>query len=162
MVGTIKPRDATDLRLAVEWALNEGATLDVRGQGSKIQIGTPMNCDQVLDLSGLSGVVDYAPEELVVGPLRVRPGSRVALLNDEPLTLTPVEFDLLLSLTRAQGRVKSREQLLDEIRNRNYEVFDRSIDVHVSSLRKKLGDDPKTPRWIETVRGIGYRLWPWD
>ncbi|NDB76492.1 MAG: winged helix family transcriptional regulator, partial [Verrucomicrobia bacterium] len=62
------------------------------------------------------------------------------------------------SLARAQGRVKSREQLLDEIRNRNYEVFDRSIDVHISGLRKKLGDDPREPRFIRTVRSAGYML----
>lgn len=74
------------------------------------------------------------------------------------LTHTPVEFDLLLSLTRAQGRVKSREQLLDEIRNRNYEVLDRSIDVHISALRKKLNDDPREPRFIRTVRSAGYML----
>ncbi|NDE99655.1 MAG: winged helix family transcriptional regulator, partial [Verrucomicrobia bacterium] len=55
-------------------------------------------------------------------------------------------------------RVKSREQLLDEIRNRNYEVFDRSIDVHISGLRKKLGDDPREPRFIRTVRSAGYML----
>src|ERR1700751_5752862 len=66
MAGTIKPRDNNDLRQAVEWALNEGVTLDVRGQGSKLQLGKPMQCDQVLDLSGISGIVDYAPEELVV------------------------------------------------------------------------------------------------
>lgn len=54
--------------------------------------------------------------------------------------------------------MKSREQLLDEIRNRNYEVFDRSIDVHISALRKKLGDDPKEPRFIRTVRSAGYML----
>ena len=54
--------------------------------------------------------------------------------------------------------MKSREQLLDEIRDRNYEVFDRSIDVHISALRKKLGDDPKTPRFIRTVRAAGYML----
>ena len=97
-------------------------------------------------------------EEIVVGPLRVKPSSRVAILKDKPLTLTPVEYDLLLSLSRAAGRVKSREQLLDEIRDRNYEVFDRSIDVHISALRKKLGDDPKTPRFIRTVRAAGYML----
>jgi len=72
--------------------------------------------------------------------------------------LTPVEFDLLLSLARARGRVKSREQLLDQIRDRNYDVFDRSIDVHISALRKKLGDDPKTPAFIRTVRSAGYML----
>ena len=67
-------------------------------------------------------------------------------------------IDMLLSLARAQGRVKSRDQLLDEIRNRNYEVFDRSIDVHISALRRKLGDDPKEPRFIRTVRSAGYML----
>ena len=66
MAATIKPRDAKELRQAVEWALNDGATLDVRGTGSKLALGKPMQADQVLDISGLSGVVDYAPEELVV------------------------------------------------------------------------------------------------
>jgi len=66
MSQTIKPRDAGELRQAVEWALNEGVTLDVRGEASKLALGKPMACAQVLDLSGLSGIVDYAPEELVV------------------------------------------------------------------------------------------------
>ena len=96
--------------------------------------------------------------DLVVGQLRVNIGARTALLADHPLELTPVEFDLLASLAKARGRVKSREQLLDEIRERNYDVFDRSIDVHISALRKKLGDDPKTPRFIKTVRAAGYML----
>jgi DNA-binding response OmpR family regulator len=99
-----------------------------------------------------------ADEEVLAGDLRINPASRTASLGKATLTLTPVEFDLLLSLARAQGRVKSREQLLDEIRNRNYEVFDRSIDVHISALRKKLGDDPKEPRFIRTVRSAGYML----
>jgi len=54
--------------------------------------------------------------------------------------------------------VKTRDHLLEEIRDRDYEVFDRSIDVHISALRKKLGDDPKTPRFIRTVRAAGYLL----
>ena len=99
-----------------------------------------------------------AAEEIVVGPLRVRPASRVALLNDQLLTLTPVEFDLLACLASAKGRVKTREQLLDSISDRNYDAFDRSIDVHVSALRKKLGDDPKNPRFIRTLRVAGYLL----
>jgi DNA-binding response OmpR family regulator len=96
--------------------------------------------------------------EIVIGPLHVRPGSRTAVLNDQPLVLTPVEFDLLLVLARAKGRVRTREQLLDEIRDREYEVFDRSIDVHISLLRKKLGDEVKSPRFIRTVRAAGYML----
>ena len=96
--------------------------------------------------------------DLVVGQLRVNTAARTALLVDELLVLTPVEYDLLASLARARGRVKSRQQLLDEIRERNYDVFDRSIDVHISALRRKLGDDPKEPRFIRTVRAAGYML----
>jgi len=98
------------------------------------------------------------PAEYTAGPLRVNMDARVAVLDDEPLPLTPVEFDLLASLIAAKGRVKTRDALLDEIRDRNYEVFDRSIDVHISALRKKLGDDPKNPRFIRTVRSAGYIL----
>src|SRR6266481_6779649 len=95
-------------------------------------------------------------QEIVVGALRINPGARAVVLGDEPLVLTPVEFDLLVSLARAKGRVKTRESLLDEIRDRNYDVFDRSVDVHISALRKQLGDDAKTPRFIRTVRSAGY------
>jgi len=97
-------------------------------------------------------------QEVALGPLRINPGARVAVLGDQPLGLTPVEFDLLLSLARAKGRVKTREALLDEIRDRHYDVFDRSVDVHISALRKKLGDDPQTPQFIRTVRSAGY-MW---
>lgn len=86
------------------------------------------------------------------------PGARLATLDALPLTLTKVEFDLLFALLDAAGRVLSREQLLLAAAERDFEAFDRSIDVHVSSLRKKLGDDARTPRFIETIRGIGYRL----
>jgi len=99
-----------------------------------------------------------ADEEHVVGALRVRPASRTAVLGDVPLVLTPVEYDLLLSLAKACGRVKTREALLDEIRERDYDVFDRSIDVHISALRMKLDDDPKHPRFIRTVRSAGYMM----
>ena len=99
-----------------------------------------------------------AAEDLVVGRLHVSPATRTAVLDDRPLVLTPVEFDLLACLCRARGRVKTREQLLEEIRERDYEVFDRSIDVHISGLRKKLGDDPKEPRFIRTLRAAGYML----
>jgi DNA-binding response OmpR family regulator len=99
---------------------------------------------------------DSREAEIVVGKLRVDPNTRTALFEDEPLSLTPVEYDLLASLARARGRIKTREQLLEECRDRNYEVFDRSIDVHISALRKKLGDDAKEPRFIKTVRSAGY------
>lgn len=116
----------------------------------------------VLRRSALTAAADSKgeapPTELVVGDLRVNLDAHTAVLGATPLVLTPVEFDLLACLAKARGRVKSREALLDEIRDRNYDVFDRSIDVHISSLRKKLGDDPKEPRFIRTVRSAGYML----
>ena len=79
-------------------------------------------------------------------------------MDRENIPLTPVEFDLLVVLAQAKGRIKTREQLLNEIRDRNYDAYDRSIDVHISALRKKLGDDSKNPRLIRTVRSVGYTL----
>ena len=96
--------------------------------------------------------------EVVVNDLRINPEARKAVLGDQTLSLTAVEFDLLLCLAHAADRVLSREQLLDEISGRDYEVFDRSIDVHISLLRRKLGDDPKNPRFIKTIRSVGYML----
>ena len=101
---------------------------------------------------------DAAEPEWVVGPLRIRPASHVAELDGAALKLTALEFDLLLSLARARGRVKTRERLIEEIGERLYDGMDRSIDVHIWSLRRKLGDDPKAPRFIKTVRAIGYML----
>jgi DNA-binding response OmpR family regulator len=104
------------------------------------------------------GTVEPPPTELVVGALRINLDARSAVIGTTPLVLTPVEFDLLAGLAKARGRVKTREALLDECRDRNYDVFDRSIDVHISSLRKKLGDDAKEPRYIRTVRSAGYMM----
>lgn len=101
---------------------------------------------------------DAQPAPVSVGDLWIDPAARLANLDGRSLSLTPIEYDMLFALARSAGRVKSREQLLLEIAERDFEAFDRSIDVHISSLRKKLGDDPKSPRYIETVRGAGYRM----
>ena len=98
------------------------------------------------------------PDELTVQELRINGAARKAVLGGQTLVLTALEFDLLFCLARAAERVLSRDQLLDEISGRDYEVFDRSIDVHISALRRKLGDDPKNPRYIKTVRSAGYML----
>ncbi len=99
-----------------------------------------------------------AAETIAVGDLRLDPASRTATLRGQALPLTAVEFDLLCCLGRSAGRVLTRDQLLDQVSGRDYEVFDRSIDVHISALRRKLGDDPKQPRYIRTVRSAGYML----
>jgi len=91
-----------------------------------------------------------------VGGLHLDPGARRATLDGREIPLTGYEFTLLEALARRAGRVLSREQLMELARGSAEESFDRSIDVHVSRLRQKLGDDPKRPRLIKTVRGAGY------
>ena len=71
-----------------------------------------------------------------------------------------MEFDLLLALARRAGKVCSREQVIETLRDRAFDTSDRSVDVHVAALRRKLGDDPREPRYIRTVRGAGYLLQP--
>jgi len=95
---------------------------------------------------------------ITIANLTIDPGSRIAKLDGQSLPLTPVEFDLLLALAQARGRVKTREQLLHDASSREFDALDRSIDVHISSLRRKLGDDSKNPRWIQTVRAAGYMM----
>jgi glycolate oxidase FAD binding subunit len=106
MAGTIKPRDNKDLQQAVAWALNEGATLDVRGQGSKLALGKPMHCDQVLDLSDISGIVDYAPEELVITLRAGTPMREVEALlaqRNQMLAFEPPDLGPLLGREAGQG-----------------------------------------------------------
>jgi DNA-binding response OmpR family regulator len=105
-----------------------------------------------------SQVAEPRTAPVALGDLFIDPSAHSAAIAGEPLTLTRQEFDLLLVLARAPGRVQSREQLLLEVADRDLDVFDRSIDVLIASLRKKLGDDAKAPRWIETVRGVGYTM----
>jgi two-component system response regulator RstA len=93
---------------------------------------------------------------LVAGDLTLDPGARSARRKGRPLDLTAYEFALLYALVERAGRVLGREQLMDLAGGNAEEAFDRSIDVHVSRLRKKLGDDPQHPRRIRTVRGSGY------
>ncbi len=93
---------------------------------------------------------------LKMGDLEIYLDARTAYLCEKPLNLTPLEYDLLITLAKAPARVLSRDQLLDAVAGRNYDVFDRSVDVHISSLRRKLGESPRNPRFIQTVRTVGY------
>jgi DNA-binding response OmpR family regulator len=93
-----------------------------------------------------------------VGALVVDPAARRVTLRGREVALTGYEFALLEALARRAGRVLSREQLMELARGSAEEAFDRTVDVHVSRLRQKLGDDPKRPRLLKTVRGAGYVL----
>ncbi len=91
--------------------------------------------------------------------LRIHPAERQVLVDGEPCELTAQEMELLLALARHAGQVLSREQLLDLVKGPAAdEAFDRAIDVQMSRLRKKIEKDPRTPRFLKTVRGLGYML----
>ena len=101
---------------------------------------------------------DDIPAQIRVGPLTLWPARRAAQWGEAPLTLTSTEFNLLQVLARNAGKAVSKPDLSEQAMGRPLSRFDRSIDVHMSSIRHKLGlrEDGRT--WIQTVRGIGYQL----
>ncbi len=98
---------------------------------------------------------DLNSEMMEVGPVTINVPARTALLENEPIDLTTTEFDLLVLLARRAGRVQKRNVLVEELRGINFDSFDRSIDVLVSRLRRKL---KKHGNMIKTVRGLGYLM----
>lgn len=104
-----------------------------------------------------SGPVDE-PSTMTVGPLTINSESHIVRLDGVPINLTPLEYRLLTILAAAPGRVFSRAQLLDQVWGNNYFGDEHVLEVHIANLRKKLGDDPARPRFIFTVRSVGYRF----
>ncbi|HJZ49803.1 MAG TPA: response regulator transcription factor [Roseiflexaceae bacterium] len=92
-----------------------------------------------------------------LGELLVNRDAHSVMLSGRPVTLTPSEFALLTALLESPGRVFSRELLLERLQGNDYEGIERTIDVHIRNLRKKIEPDPAQPRYIRTVFGIGYR-----
>jgi len=99
-----------------------------------------------------------AESPIVAGPLTIWPGQRRAAWHDAPLALTSTEFNVLAALARQAGRVVDKGELSQDALGRPLARFDRSLDVHVSSLRHKLGARDDGSSWIETVRGRGYQF----
>lgn len=95
-------------------------------------------------------------DPIVLGPLTVDPGRRSVDLEGKPVSLTTAEFDLLQFLVEHAGKIVSRQEIHQHIHGCPYDGLDRSIDLRVSRLRKKLDDDPTDPRFIKSVRGVGY------
>ena len=90
------------------------------------------------------------------GRLEIDTGLRQVRLDSKPCDLTSYQFDLLSVLAQHPGRVLSRDQIMDALKGHPLEAFDRSIDVHISRIRAAIEDEPKEPRRILTVRGVGY------
>ena len=97
-----------------------------------------------------------AGEKVTVGDVELDPASRVVRRSGDPVELTSVEFALLEALMRAAGQVVTRETLAQNVLGRRFMPYDRSIDVHVSKLRRKLGDQSADAERIKTIRGVGY------
>jgi len=98
------------------------------------------------------------PAEITQGELKLNFRKQEASLAGRQLKLTPTEFRLLGALARDPGRVFSREQLINQVFGYDFEGFDRSVDVHILNLRRKLEPDPNHPRYIKTVYGAGYKF----
>jgi len=92
------------------------------------------------------------------GDLTIDPGAREVRVGSVKVDLTRIEFDLLDAISERPRLVLSRSQLLERIWGENWYGDDHVVDVHMSSLRRKIGDDPQAPRYIRTVRGVGFRL----
>jgi two-component system phosphate regulon response regulator OmpR len=159
------------IRAAPEWAALPVLMLTARGEDVDKIVGLELGADDYLAkpfnprelLARIRavlrrGAADAPHARFTAGGLVVDYDAREVTVDGRRVVLTHHEFELLAALARANGRVLSREQLMDTLRGQEYEVFDRSIDVHVSKLRAKLEKDPRAPRYIKTVRGVGYAL----
>ena len=158
-----------ELRAAPRWRALPVLMLSARGEPLDRIVGLELGADDYLAkpfeprelLARLKALLrraapSAADEVLRFGRLEIDPDSRQARLAGRACELTSYQFDLLMVLARAPGRVLSRDQIMDALQGHALEAFDRSIDVHVSRIRAAIEDDPRHPRRILTVRGAGY------
>ena len=97
-------------------------------------------------------------EPIEIRELRIDPAARRVVMGDDEVELSRKEYDLLLALAARAGTVVTREDLMSEVWDENWFGSTKTLDVHIGWLRRKLGDDAAEPRWIETVRGVGFRF----
>jgi DNA-binding response OmpR family regulator len=158
------------IRATPEWVALPVLMLTARGEDVDKIVGLELGADDYLAkpfnprelLARIRAVLrrgaDAPRARFTAGGLALDFEAREVTLDGRRVVLTHHEFELLAALARAGGRVLSRDQLMDALRGHEAEAFDRSIDVHVSKLRAKLEKDPRAPRYIKTVRGVGYAL----
>ena len=156
-------RAASDVPVIVITAQDDDPTMvRVLDSGADDYIVKPFGTDQVAAriraVLRRLGRSDSPPEPLRVGGLVVDERARTATLDDERLDLTRKEFDLLLVLASRAGEVVSKRDLLADVWQQPYGGSDRTVDVHLSWLRRKLGESAAEPRYLLSVRGVGIRL----
>ena len=101
---------------------------------------------------------EAAPPPILAGEITIDRERRLVMVGDKAVDLTPTEFDLLVVLARHPGRVFTRLELLDRVQGYAFEGYERTVDAHIKNLRQKIEPDPKTPRYVLTVYGVGYRF----
>ena len=102
------------------------------------------------------GTLEAQPQLMQFGSLQIDRDARTVSVADQPCELTSYQFDLLVALAERAGRVLTRDQIMEAVRGRELDAFDRSIDVHMGRIRAAIEQDPKAPKRILTVRGVGY------
>ena len=112
----------------------------------------------IIMLTAKGEVEEPAVEVLDFGDLVIDISGHKILVEDKEVDLTASEFKLLTTLARHPGRVYNRMELVEKVLGYDFEGYERTIDSHVKNLRAKLGDDPKKPKWLYTVHGVGYRF----
>ncbi|MEN6479687.1 MAG: response regulator transcription factor [Anaerolineales bacterium] len=105
-----------------------------------------------------AGAQPPVAQVLRAGDVVIDRSGHTVTIQDREVDLTPSEFDLFSVLVAAPGRVFTRSQLLEQVQGIAFEAYERTIDVHIKNLRAKIEDDPRAPRYIETVYGVGYRF----
>ena len=159
------------IRAAPEWARLPVLMLTARGEDVDKIVGLELGADDYLAkpfnprelLARVRAVLrrgggEASRARFAAGGLVVDFDAREVAVDGRRVVLTHHEFELLAALARAAGRVLSREQLMDALKGQDRDAFDRSIDVHISKLRAKIEADARAPRYIKTVRGVGYAL----
>jgi DNA-binding response OmpR family regulator len=159
-------RSVSDVPVIVATANgDEATTAKLLDAGADDYIVKPFSPDHfaarvraVLRRVGQSNPHMDSDDLLVVGELRLDLAQRTAMLGDRPLVLTRLQFDLLVYLAERKGRVVPRSELIEAVWKQPYLGGTQTIDVQVSWLRRKLGETAATPRYLHTVRGVGFRL----
>ncbi len=142
---------------------DEPSIVEVLELGADDHVGKPFGAAQLdarIRAVLRRAAVEATPADaaLVVGGLVVRPAAREVTLHGDPIELTAREFDLLSYLANRVGAVVTRRELLTEVWRQPYHASDRTVDVHLSWLRRKLGESAREPRYLHTVRGVGVKL----
>jgi DNA-binding response OmpR family regulator len=155
-------RAASPVPIIVVTARDDAATIvKALDSGADDYVVKPFGADQVdarMRAVLRRGAVSSEPEPIRVGALEIDERARTASLGGEPLDLARKEFDLLLALAQRPGEVMTKRELLAEVWRQAYGGSDRTVDVHLSWLRRKLGETAAEPRYLHSVRGVGVRL----